>query len=346
MSRISVVIPLYNKKPYILRTIESVQRQTVGDFDLVVVDDGSQDGGDLIVEQIDDPRLTLVRRLNGGQSAARNTGIAHAKSDLIAFLDADDTWQPQFLEAMIDLRLTFPHAGVYACGYRVYNHGHLYCDISVDTAQSGTNQILIPNYFRMARVANFVWVSAVAVPRQVFSDVGNFLEGEHRAVDREMWARIALHYPIAYDSRLLANYRADAQGRENPRKDRKLQPPPFARTLKQAKQAGQVPADLIAELDEYMASMWLDYITKCGNNRGEIIRVLEQEMGSTQIYKREVFCLKLGARLLPLRLFHGLRRLGKSRWLGVRRLERQELGVVTRFHRSVEEPSRVEILAL
>src|ERR1035441_8596585 len=96
---ISVVIPLYNKAPYVGRALSSVFRQTIQDFECIVVDDGSTDGGGDLVEKMSDPRLRLVRQANGGVSRARNQGINLARHPLIAFLDADDEWLPGFLEA-------------------------------------------------------------------------------------------------------------------------------------------------------------------------------------------------------------------------------------------------------
>src|SRR5579885_3306070 len=96
--RVSVVIPLYNKAPYIARAIASVQRQTVRDVELIVVDDGSTDGSSSVVESIEDSRKALIRQLNAGPGAARNRGLRDARAPFVAFLDADDAWAPSFLE--------------------------------------------------------------------------------------------------------------------------------------------------------------------------------------------------------------------------------------------------------
>lgn len=99
---VSVVMPLFNKRPYVRRAIESIQKQTMPNWELIIVDDGSTDNPfDEIPLQ--DLRLQLLRQENRGPGAARNAGIARARGRYMAFLDADDEWLPSFLEAGLRL---------------------------------------------------------------------------------------------------------------------------------------------------------------------------------------------------------------------------------------------------
>lgn len=97
--RLSVVVPLYNKGPYVLRCLRSIAAQTEGDFEAIVVDDGSTDNGPAAVEEFlaGDRRFRMIRQANAGPGAARNRGIAEARAALLAFLDADDEWLPGHL---------------------------------------------------------------------------------------------------------------------------------------------------------------------------------------------------------------------------------------------------------
>jgi glycosyltransferase involved in cell wall biosynthesis len=123
MPRVTVVLPLYNKAPYIVRALESVRRQTFADFEAVVIDDGSTDGGERRVAAFDDPRCRLIRQANAGPGAARNRGLAEARGDLVAFLDGDDEWRPTFLEQAVRRLDSATQLAAVASGYLLYPGG-------------------------------------------------------------------------------------------------------------------------------------------------------------------------------------------------------------------------------
>lgn len=101
--RVSVVVPLYNKADYLVRTLDSISRQTFADFEAIVVDDGSTDGSRELALQYPDPRFRVVTQPNAGPGAARNLGIVEAQGEIVAFLDADDCWLPEYLQSSVEL---------------------------------------------------------------------------------------------------------------------------------------------------------------------------------------------------------------------------------------------------
>lgn len=101
--RVSVVVPLFNKAAYIGRALASIAAQTFSDYEVIVVDDGSADGGAERVAARGDPRLRCIRQLNAGPGSARNRGLAEARGEYIAFLDADDEWLPSYLARSVGL---------------------------------------------------------------------------------------------------------------------------------------------------------------------------------------------------------------------------------------------------
>lgn len=120
---VSVVIPTYNRVHCLPRSLESVLRQTFDDIEVIVVDDCSTDGTQAYLEAIPDPRLRVLRHeTNKGGSAARNTGIAAARGELIAFQDSDDEWLISKLDRQMDeyRRVDSPEYGAVYCGKVTY----------------------------------------------------------------------------------------------------------------------------------------------------------------------------------------------------------------------------------
>lgn len=105
---ISVVVPLYNKKNSITKTLQSVANQSYAAKEIIVVNDGSTDGSDTLVEAMGIPNLKLIHQKNAGVSVARNTGFSVACFPWIAFVDGDDEWLPDFLQTLHELYRRFP----------------------------------------------------------------------------------------------------------------------------------------------------------------------------------------------------------------------------------------------
>lgn len=197
MPAISVVMPLYNKEAEVARAVKSVMAQTVTDFELVIVNDGSTDNGPQVVRGIPDPRIRVIDQENGGVSAARNRGIEEAQASLIAFLDADDEWSPDFLATIIRLKDNFPSCDVFLTSYWY-------------SSPCGEKRQI---YFRGAPkrswegIKNFpfsynfdppISMSAFAVTKEAITSVGGFPVGIKFGEDLITWVRLLLKYEIAY----------------------------------------------------------------------------------------------------------------------------------------------------
>ncbi|WP_329607065.1 glycosyltransferase family A protein [Planktothrix agardhii] len=112
MPLISVIIPAYNAEKTIQETIYSVLKQTWQDFELIVINDGSQDATLEVLSSIQDPRLRILSYSNAGLASSRNRGITEATGEYISFMDADDLWTPDKLEAQFQaaFSITFKHS--------------------------------------------------------------------------------------------------------------------------------------------------------------------------------------------------------------------------------------------
>lgn len=248
--RISVVIPLFNKGNCIGRAIRSVLDQTVPCDEIVIVDDGSTDDGPSVVERAADHRIKLFRQTNQGPSAARNKGIAEAQGALIAFLDADDEWRPWFLETVLNLQTRYPQAGAYATAYEIRAPDGRVWVPSFREIPLAPWEGIIPSFFRSALGSSPVWTSAVAIPKEVLDAVGCFVLCPVVGEDVELWARIALRYPIAFSGRVGATYHMEAENRYC---ETTFTHAFATESLEQAMPGRAIPAHLLPDVREFVA---------------------------------------------------------------------------------------------
>jgi glycosyltransferase involved in cell wall biosynthesis len=262
-------MPLFNKEAFVLRAVESVRSQTLNNFELLVVDDGSTDHGAEIVASLSDPRICVIRRANGGPSAARNEGVRLAQYKWVAFLDADDEWRPTFLSQVAEFIQCFPSAAVVFTNSHYERRGCPMCSLALRTG-------LVPDYFE-AVVENGMPIgnsSSVVARRQSLMEIGGFPEAVRCMEDVDTWGRLALVGPVGYIDEVLAVYHYDAGGAMATLQSRDPLYPAFARTFEQWRAEGRVPASLADSGADYVNQILLLYARKW-LGRGRKLRALK-----------------------------------------------------------------------
>lgn len=210
----SIIVPLYNKANYITKTIQSVFEQTYQSFEIIIVNDSSTDNSLEVVNRIQDERMVVYTKNNGGVSSARNYGIGKAKYDYIVFLDADDIWEKDFLSSIVELIKTYPQAGMFCTGFdKMIGQQRKYESVFPNDGKMR----LITNYCQTVMEHGFTpcWTSAICIKKDIISEVGLFPEGIRAAEDLDMWLRIGLKYPIAYLSSPKAIYQSETENNYN-----------------------------------------------------------------------------------------------------------------------------------
>ncbi len=212
MPKFSVIIPLYNKAPYVAKAIASVLSQTFTDYELVIMDDGSRDDSFAIAQKAieEHEHCFLYRQENAGVSMARNNAVALSYGDYLCFLDADDWWEPTFLEEMSKLVEEFPDAGIYGTNYTIVNETKHKTRIAPIGVDAGFEKGYI-NYCQVyAKTLAMPLTSiSIAIPRPVFDEMNGFPRGIKLGEDFLLWIRIALKYKVAFLNKPLAYYNQD-----------------------------------------------------------------------------------------------------------------------------------------
>lgn len=206
----SIVTPVFNKSAHLRETVLSALAQSFGDFELILVDDGSTDGSLETISDLEDKRIRILRQANGGASAARNAGLAAARHEWIAFLDADDLWLPEHLAELDRIRRRHLEAGLIGTAFlRSDRSGRMFDRAPADQAEGEIRRI---RYFEaVGEGASPLWTSSAAIRADAWRALGGFCD-DPIGQDSEYWARIAFDYPVATSTRATAVYRLGTGG--------------------------------------------------------------------------------------------------------------------------------------
>jgi teichuronic acid biosynthesis glycosyltransferase TuaG len=208
MPRVSVIVPAYNAADFIAETLASVEAQTYPDWEIVVADDCSDDRTVEIAAGFGGAVKVVQAIANGGPAAARNLGIADSTGELLAFLDADDLWLPEYLEQQVSLfdasQAQSGDVGLVACDARILGPNGLLAGTYAD--YMGAPALTLRRLIR----SNTIFVSTLS-PRAVVDEAGGFAAEIFGAEDHDLWLRILeLGYRLVANARPLAIYRRSA----------------------------------------------------------------------------------------------------------------------------------------
>jgi glycosyltransferase involved in cell wall biosynthesis len=198
---VSVVVPTFNRLSYLREAIAAVFAQTYGNWELIVVDDGSTDGTAEFLRGIKEERLRVVMMDHTGNPALlRNAGIRESRGEFIAFLDSDDRWKPEKLAAQLRGFAAEPECRWRYCGFeRVDAAGH---------AMGPSRRTWTPErgwvLERLLRLEAVVPTPTVMVERALFDEAGGFDESFPHVEDYELWFRLATRSPVGVDAEPLA----------------------------------------------------------------------------------------------------------------------------------------------
>ncbi|MGR3294293.1 MAG: glycosyltransferase family 2 protein [Candidatus Scalindua sp.] len=197
MSKISVVIPLYNAEKYIGDTLESVLAQTYNVFEIIVVNDGSTDSSLDVVKKYSD--VTVISQENQGEAGARNKGVVLSKGDFIAFMDHDDLWVPDKLKIQMEYFENNPQVGLVYSQYTSFRDGK----ILRTRPQNGYSGWI----FTKLLYKSIIQASTVIVKRECLDVVGPYDEAFAFADEYDMFLRVSKKFQCGFVDKGLTRYR-------------------------------------------------------------------------------------------------------------------------------------------
>ena len=204
MKDISVIIPTFNYGRYISDAIGSVLNQNLSPFEIVVVDDGSTDATESIVRSLGN-RVQYIKQQNAGVCAARNRGVAESTGELIAFLDADDTWESTKLEKQLKVLETDLEIGLVHCGMREFDSE---TGKTIAMHVKGQEGWIADELLLWERPAIIGPGGTIMVRRDVFEAVGGFDQRMKVSEDWDFCYRVARKYKVGFVAEPLVNYRS------------------------------------------------------------------------------------------------------------------------------------------
>lgn len=206
--RVSIVMPCYNASGHLVRSVASVQAQTMGDWELVAVDDGSRDDTWTQLVQLAqaDPRIRPLQQANTGAGPARNRGLQAASGEYVAFLDSDDTWHPRCLDSLLQALQADPRARIAYCGWQ-----------NIGLGGGRDAPYVPPDYEAGDKLESLLrscpWPIHAALCRlQDVLDAGGFDPELTSCMDYDLWLRLGSVHTLVRVPHVLAHYHHHGSG--------------------------------------------------------------------------------------------------------------------------------------
>jgi len=201
-----VVISVYNKAEFIADNLNSVLAQTVQDFEIVILNDGSTDDSENAIKPfLDDSRVHFFSEENKGAATGRNFVIRKAGGEYIALLDADDIWKPFYLEEQLKLIEKYPTYKIFATNSEILKKGktsrrHFSVDLS-------NKEPIVVDYFEASNLDSILHSSTTVVKREVFDTVGLYDTSIKSGQDTDLYVRMGLKYKVVFSPKICVQYR-------------------------------------------------------------------------------------------------------------------------------------------
>lgn len=208
MPYFSIIIPVFNKEKFVGNTLKSVLNQTFTDYEIIIINDGSTDQSETVIQSFSDKRIRYFCKENEGVAVARNFGIDKADGAFICFLDADDFWHSNFLENFHFYSKKLPEQKVFACAIEIETKNKT---LEARYSIAKEEDFKIVDFFEASQKECVLWTSSVVIHKNVFETVGNFDTKIKKGEDTELWIRIGLQYPIVFIWEILACYVYDSK---------------------------------------------------------------------------------------------------------------------------------------
>lgn len=280
MPTISIIIPAYNAEKTLLETINSVQKQTFSDFELIVINDGSTDRTLEILQSVEYERLQVFSYENGGLPTARNRGIGRSIGEFIAFLDADDLWAPDKLELQLAALQAHPKAGLaYSWTYNMSETGELLYPVEPSFSGRVYANLLLWNFLSNG--------SNPLIRKRAIDSIGKFCPELKSAEDWDYWLRLAVNWDFVLVPKHQVFYRRSASSMSSKLNTMKQE---SLLTLERAFESAPLALQYLknqslSNIYQYYAEV---YLRDINNNTGDINQVIQNLWKAVRLHPKNL----------------------------------------------------------